>query len=166
MRFKSQSLFAPIAFATSLILLGQESVTPKKKDQVLFVCEHGNVKSLMAVSYFNQLAQQKGLLVRAISRGASPDSDTVPSVIAEGLKKDGLDVSGFHPKKVLATEMSESRQVILINTELPLKLRSPDAVVESWSDIPPASVDFLASSKALKLRIEALITNYMAQSKK
>jgi len=29
--------------------------------QVLFVCEHGNVKSLMASSYFNQLARERHL---------------------------------------------------------------------------------------------------------
>jgi hypothetical protein len=28
----------------------------KHDAQVLFVCEHGNVKSLMAASYFNKLA--------------------------------------------------------------------------------------------------------------
>lgn len=36
--------------------------------QVVFVCEHGNVKSLMAASYFNQLAAQRGLRWRAVSR--------------------------------------------------------------------------------------------------
>lgn len=29
--------------------------------QVAFVCEHGNVKSLMAATYFNQQAAQRGL---------------------------------------------------------------------------------------------------------
>ena len=62
--------------------------------QVLFVCEHGNVKSLMAASYFNQLAAKRGLRLRAISRGSAPDSTTVPPPIIAGLRTDGVDVGG------------------------------------------------------------------------
>jgi arsenate reductase (thioredoxin) len=40
--------------------------------QVLFVCEHGNVKSLMAASYFNQLARERRLPFQAVSRGSPP----------------------------------------------------------------------------------------------
>src|SRR4051812_39669621 len=62
---------------------------------VLFVCEHGNVKSLMAASYFNQIARERGLHAHAVARGTAPDSDSVPPVIADGLRGDGLDTSGF-----------------------------------------------------------------------
>jgi len=41
--------------------------------RVLFDCEHGSVKSLIAASYFNQRAQSKGLKVRSIARGVAPD---------------------------------------------------------------------------------------------
>jgi protein-tyrosine-phosphatase len=40
--------------------------------QVLFVCEDGNVKGLMAMSYFNQLAQERQLHYCAVSRGTAP----------------------------------------------------------------------------------------------
>ena len=75
----------------------QERRITAQDKQVLFVCEHGNVKSLMAMSYFNRLAEERGLPYRAVSRGTAPDSTTVPPKIVEGLKKDGFDVSGFHP---------------------------------------------------------------------
>ena len=87
--------------------------------QVVFVCEHGNVKSLMAASYFNQLAEQRGLRVRAISRGSAPDSNTVPQPVATRLRADGVDVSNFHPAKVEAAEVAEAARVVTIGTNLP-----------------------------------------------
>jgi hypothetical protein len=53
----------------------------RQNTSVLFICEHGNVKSLMAASYFNLLALQSGLRYRAVSRGTDPNSTTVPSAI-------------------------------------------------------------------------------------
>ena len=41
---------------------------------VLFVCEHGAAKSVIAAAYFNQLASEKNLDVRAIERGTNPDT--------------------------------------------------------------------------------------------
>jgi hypothetical protein len=57
--------------------------------QVLFVCEHDNVKSLMAASRFNQMAQEDRLPFRAPSRGTAPDSTTVPPAIIQGPLGDG-----------------------------------------------------------------------------
>ena len=37
--------------------------------RVVFVCEHGSVKSLVAMMYFNHRAQERGLKFRAIARG-------------------------------------------------------------------------------------------------
>src|SRR5262249_61970728 len=39
---------------------------------VVFVCEHGAAKSVVAAAYFNRLAAERGLSVRAVARGADP----------------------------------------------------------------------------------------------
>jgi len=39
---------------------------------VVFVCEHGAAKSLIATLYFNQLAAERGLAARAAFRGVDP----------------------------------------------------------------------------------------------
>ena len=85
----------------------------------MFVCEHGNVKSLMAASYFNQLAAQRGLPWRAVARGIAPDSTTVPELIAAALRADGVDVSEFRPAKVDATDAAEAARIVMIGTDLP-----------------------------------------------
>jgi arsenate reductase len=127
------------------------------ESQVLFVCEHGNVKSLMAASYFNRLAIQRGLPYHAISRGTAPNSTTVPPPIAAGLQGEGFDVTAFHPAAVAAADVSASRRVILINTALPEKANLAGSAPEQWTDVPAASVDYAAASAALKKHVEALI---------
>ena len=47
---------------------------PHEPGRVVFVCEHGSVKSLIASLYFNQRAQQRGLPFKAVARGTAPDS--------------------------------------------------------------------------------------------
>ena len=126
--------------------------------QVLFICEHGNVKSLMAASYFNQLAHERGLPYRAVARGAHPNSTTVPPVVIDALRGDGLDVSSFHPSRLSNSDLSSSARVIAIGVTLP-----PDArplaqnSLEEWNDVPPATLSYAATQQALKVHIAKLI---------
>jgi len=155
-----------IAFLIGLILIaacatgtgtGQSSAQPAT---VLFVCEHGNVKSLMAMSYFNQLAHERGLPLVAISRGTALDSDTVPKAIADGLRADGLDVSRFRPTKVTNSDLNSARRVIAIGVALPADMPTPVGRIERWDDVPPASVDFEVSSQAIRTRVQALLDEF------
>ncbi|RZU41481.1 protein-tyrosine-phosphatase [Edaphobacter modestus] len=126
---------------------------------MLFVCEHGNVKSLMAASYFNQLAQELRLPFRAVSRGIAPDSTTVPPAIIQGLRADGFDVSSFHPSAVTSSDVSASQRVITIGTVLPVdaQLASAQPKIEQWNDVPPASVGYGATRDSLKRHIKELV---------
>ncbi len=136
------------------LLRGQALETPK---EILFVCEHGNVKSLMAATYFNELARQRGLSVRALARGVAPDAPAAPPAIIEGLRQDGFDVSGFHPEKFTAKGLEAFSKVIFISLESMPVLAKPGGQVEVWTDVPPASTDFGASRRVLKDHVEALI---------
>ena len=137
-------------------LLAQTSPV-SSMSQVLFVCQHGNVKSLMAASYFNQMAQQRGLSVRAVARGTAPNSDTVPSPIAQSLQGDGFDVSGFHPTAVSAADVSTSQRVITIGTTLPGDAQAAPPKLEAWNDVPPADADYGATRNSLKSHIDGLL---------
>jgi len=125
--------------------------------RILFVCEHGNVKSLMAMSYFNRIAREKHLPYVAVSRGSEPDSSTVPPAIVTGLRADGFDVSDFHPSRLTAVDVDTAQRVITIGVPLPASVGSGAQSVLAWDDVPPASVDFEASSTSLKAHIDALI---------
>ena len=125
--------------------------------QVLFVCEHGNVKSLMAASYFNQEAAARGLRLRAISRGSAPNSTTVPAPIVAGLRADGVDVGDFRPTAVSAADVAASEQIVAISTGLPTGVDAPAAKVERWEDVPAASTNYAAARDSLKAHIKQLL---------
>ena len=131
--------------------------TPEDSALIVMVCEHGNVKSLMAASYFNELATARHLPFRAISRGTSPNSTTVPPPIIVGLRSDGFDVAGFHPTAISAADIASAHRVILINTELAAGLSDGAPSTEKWTDVPPASVDYAAAREALKAHVRAVL---------
>jgi arsenate reductase len=130
---------AIIVFATLMIACAtlRADETPL---QVLFVCEHGSVKSVMAATYFNQLATERGLPFRAISRGSAPGSDTVS-----------------------ARDVATSEQIVAISTELPRSVEAPAAKVEHWNDVPAASANYAAARASLKAHVEQLLL-VLAQS--
>ena len=59
--------------------------------KVAFVCLHGSAKSLIAAEYFNRLAREKSLPLRATTSGPEPDPE-VPANVVEGMKTRGIDV--------------------------------------------------------------------------
>ena len=132
--------------------------TPVKREplQVLMVCEHGSVKSLMAASLFNKEAAQRHLPYRALSRGVRPDA-AVPAPIAASLTKEGFDVAGFVPSRVSATDVAQAARVVVIGIEPEALGAQASATMDAWQDVPAASVDYAAASAALQKHITALL---------
>ena len=157
----SHSLIRILAILVVVLSLGysiSKSHAQSHDAQVLFVCEHGNVKSLMAASYFNKLALEHRLPFHAVSRGTAPDSTTVPPAIVQGLRDDGFDVSSFRPSAVSASDVSASQRVITIGTTLPWDARATaQTKIEQWNDVPPASIDYGATRDSLKRHIKKLV---------
>src|SRR5215213_944287 len=110
-----RSLLIAASFAV-LTVSATQAAEPPPIRQVLFVCEHGNVKSLMAATYFNQLAAARGLPFRAASRGLAPDSDSVPEFVKAPLAAEGFDVSTFRPQRLTDADINASARVIAIST--------------------------------------------------
>jgi arsenate reductase (thioredoxin) len=122
---------------------------------VVFVCEHGSAKSLVAASLFERLARERGLVVKAVSRGTDPDAE-VPAGVVEALRGDGFDVSAFRPEALTAADARSAARVVAIGVDLS-EAASAGGRVESWSDIPPVSSGYPAARAALMARIEVLL---------
>jgi protein-tyrosine-phosphatase len=129
--------------------------------QVLFVCEHGNVKSLMAASYFNRIAKKKGLPFHAIARGVAPDSTSVPVAIARNLRNEGFDVGEFRPSAVSGADLSAAERIIAISAPSLVASKTNSANVEYWDDVPAASSNYAAASASLKEHVNELIEQLM-----
>jgi protein-tyrosine-phosphatase len=153
-------MITPTGIAVSLAaatlvpgLLAQTANTPAK---VVFVCEHGAAKSVIAAAHFNHIAQQRGLGLRAVSRGTNPDPEVAPKVTA-GLKSEGLKEITTKPQLVSERDTSEAKRVVTLGCKLPHKARSTD-----WNDIPSPSTDYSAASSAIRSRVEALVEELAA----
>ena len=121
---------------------------------VLFVCEHVAAKSVIAAAYFNQLASEKNLDVRAIARGTNPDTEVSPKA-ATGLQADGLTPTESIPQKLSLADV-ESTQRVVTFCELPEEYRSK-TVIEQWDGVPPVSEDYEKARDAIVERIHRLI---------
>ncbi len=78
---------------------------------VLFLCPHHAAKSVIAAAYFNRLAQQRGLPVRADSAGTDP-ADVVSPVVMDLLRRESIDVSDHQPRQVTQTDLTQAQRII------------------------------------------------------
>lgn len=156
---ETSKLLAATLMVAFVMLVGSHvwAQTSTQQGDVLFVCQHGNVKSLMAASYFNRLAAERGLPYRASARGAAVEAPEVPTGIATKLKAEGFDVSAFRATPVSKADVTRAQRVILIETSLPDVSNEASAKVERWDDVPAASVDYPAASQVLQAHIEQLL---------
>jgi len=123
---------------------------------VVFVCEHGNVKSLIAREWFNRLAAERGLDTRALSRGLSPEP-AVPPAIGQRLQEDGFDVRGFRPQALAPADVAAASRLVMIGAEPPPWTAGSAVPVDRWDGIRPASERYEASRDALRERIATLV---------
>jgi protein-tyrosine-phosphatase len=129
---------------------------PSAAGKVVFVCEHGSVKSLMAKEWFDRLAALRGIPVRATSRGMVPDA-SVPAPIAQALARDGFDVSSFRPRRLAAADLEGAVRIVAIGTDTSSVTAAGGTLVERWDAIPPTSEGYEGTRDALKKRIEELL---------
>lgn len=154
-----------LAFTGVVVLLSSlsaEGQDPKPGSTIVFVCEHGSVKSLMATQWFNKLAAERGLKHRAISRGMAPDA-SVPKGIAEMLRTDGFDLGGFTPAALSKPDLRDAERVVSIGIDVSKVTGGSRVKVDEWTDIPAASSNYAASRDALIKRIDRLLSELKAK---
>ncbi|HYL75779.1 MAG TPA: hypothetical protein VEU96_16325, partial [Bryobacteraceae bacterium] len=125
-----QKWLAPALILTLSLCLGQ-STAPTR---IVFVCEHGSAKSMIAAQYFEQLAHKNGLAFTAISRGTDPEKQ-LNEATKKGLVKDGFDVSRLSPRRLTATDTEGAAMVISFGPDVS-PVTKPGVKVEQWSDTP------------------------------
>jgi arsenate reductase (thioredoxin) len=128
---------------------------------VLFVCEHGSAKSVVAAAHFNKLAREKNLAVRAISRGTNPDGE-IPLKIIQGLEIDGLTPGEPNPKILSEADVTGASRVITF-CDLPDGYNHL-APVQQWNDVPPISEDYDKSRDAMLVRIKQLLDDIKSEN--
>lgn len=155
-----KSNFLRALAAVSLFALCIVTHAAESAKSVVFVCEHGSVKSVMAASYFNRMAEEQKLNMRAVARGTTPDAE-VPAWAVGKLKEDGFDVSSFKPT-ALAKADTRPAVAIVAFCAVGKDLADPGKV-STWLDIPPASEDYAKAKAAILSKVEALVVDLKAK---
>ncbi len=124
---------------------------------ILFLCPHNAARSVMAAAYFDRLAQEHGLSLRAASAGTEPDDRPSLAVVA-ALRDDGIDVADHRPRRVMAEDLADALRVISLGCDVD-ELTPPGVPVERWDDVPPTGRDLGASRAAIRRRVALLVAD-------
>jgi arsenate reductase len=132
-----------------------------KTRKVAFVCLHGSAKSLIAAEYFNRLAREKSLALRATTSGPEPDP-AVPANVVEGMKGRGIDVHAYRPTLIDANQLKDADLIVSFACDAGRKL-APGKAEERWDDCPAVSDDFDIAWNFITTRVENLVERIAAK---
>ena len=124
------------------------------KPIIVFVCEHGAAKSIVAAAHFNHLAGASGLDIQAVARGTNPDTELSEAAVS-GLAKDGLTPSESRPQKLSPDDIRSAQQIVSF-CELP-PTYDQGITVEQWNGVPPVSQDYDKARDAILENIQDLL---------
>jgi hypothetical protein len=127
--------------------------TPVDRSTIVFVCEHGAVKSTVAAAYFNRIAQERGLPYVAVSRGIDLYPE-IPAIIRRSLANDGLAPRDDTPRDLGSDEATVAARVIAFD-RIPAE-RSGTAHVIYWADVPAVMKDYNAGKEVILNHIKVL----------
>jgi arsenate reductase len=143
-----------LAVVFAFVALTKPALAQEKK--IIFVCQHGAAKSVIAASYFNKIASERNLAYTAECRGIEPDSAVSPGA-REGLTKDDLFNPDIKPQKLLPRDAANVERIILF-APLPADLRS-SVKTEDWSKIENIDADYSKRRDAIVKKINELLDN-------
>jgi len=127
-----------------------------QKNLIVFVCEHGAAKSILAATYFNKLAKESNLNLHAIARGTNPDQELSPTTI-EGLRQDGMTPTESTAQKLMPADL-ESAERIIAFCDLPEEYQNT-IPIEHWNNIPPVSENYEKARDVIVEHIHRLLNN-------
>src|SRR5258706_4721784 len=127
------SVLTMIMLATAILV--QQTKTTSTKPTIVFVCEHGSGKSIIAAVEFERMAKEKGLHLNILARGTNPDAE-IPKLVRDGLKADGYDAGSLKPTKVSEKDLKSAARIVSFGPDLKPWLAEPAAVVD-WGATTP-----------------------------
>lgn len=141
------------AFANAA--LAQPSRPATDTQRVVFVCEHGSVKSMIAANLFNRIAAERGLAARAITRGTAPDS-VVPSLVRKGLHDDGIDIGNVLPVALSTADGRRAKLFVAFDVDVPAAV-ARGTPVRRWDGTPSVMKSYVDGRAAIAERVTQLV---------
>jgi protein-tyrosine-phosphatase len=154
-RSHAEYLWLAAAMALAPATATDRPTDPVATPVVVFVCEHGSAKSIIAMAYFDRLAEKHGLKVRATARGTAPDPVLAPAA-EKGLRRDGFDTQTFRPARLSQKDVEGAARIITFGCSLP-NAKSAAGKVTDWQNVPAVSEDYSKARDEIVKRVEKLI---------
>ena len=140
--------------AVAAMRVGAQDSGAQPRRTVLFVCEHGTVKSLLAKVLFEQYAAEIGLDVGVVSRGTRPDS-IVPAWMQFSLATDHITLGAWRPQALTPADLQSASYVV--SFDVPTSATSGARVPRAqWDGLPSVSADYVGGRDAMRTRIHLL----------
>jgi protein-tyrosine-phosphatase len=140
----------------AVLSMGQGAVA--SEPTVVFVCEHGAAKSVIATAYFNKIAAERGLKARAVYRGVNPQAELSVGAL-KGLHEDGVQVQEQKPSSITQTDVDSATVIFAIGCTLPSSA-AKSGKAGSWDDVPEDR-GYAAMRDAIKRHVEQLIDDLL-----
>ena len=144
------------------VLAGQLSANPTDKKTIVFVCEHGSAKSVIAAAHFNDLAQKNGIPYIATARGINPDKE-IPPYVRTGLTREKLDIKDWQPRPFAKQDAVKAERVVTLGCVLPKSMSTGPTRLQNWNDVPSPKDNFRDASQAIAGRVASLVTELAQQ---
>src|SRR5215467_808387 len=94
---------------TFILLFAACSTAPKRT--IVFVCEHGAARSVIAAAYFNRFAAERHLPYHAIARGTSPQEELSVATV-KGLEADGIPFERAKPRPLTEADARDAARLM------------------------------------------------------
>jgi arsenate reductase len=133
----------------------QEIRSANTKRAIVFVCEHGSAKSIIAAAEFKRMATESGLDLNILARGTNPDAE-IPKLVLDGLKADGHDIGAMKPTKVSEKDLKSATKIVSFGPDLTPWLVD-GATVADWSATPSVSEDYHRARDYIRKQLEMLV---------
>ena len=148
-----------IAFLPVLVW-GQRKVSPAPSPTVVFMCEHGAAKSVIAAAYFNKLAAERHLNFHAVARGINAQADLSVSAVT-GLQRDNVPFPREKPRNATPQEVQRAIRVVAF-CSVPDSLSGAKRL-ETF-DVPSPNAGYEASRDAIISHVKALVEELASES--
>src|SRR4051812_32746243 len=145
------------------VLAQQLSADPTDKKTIVFVCEHGSAKSVIAAAHFNDLAQKNGIPYLATARGINPDKE-IPPYVRTGLTREKLDIKDWQPRPFAKQDLVKAERIVTVGCVLPKSMSTGLTRLQNWNDVSSPKDNFRDASQVIAGRVASLVAELASKS--
>jgi len=150
--------FTLVTILAGAIRAGAEGPSPGPAKTVLFVCEHGAARSVIAAAHFNREAEARHLPYRAIARGSVAQEQPSAATV-KGLQVEGLTARPAKPEQLTAADVESAARVVTLGCDIS---KITPAKADRWDDVPAPSDDYAAARRVIDGHVAALLAELEA----